>query len=67
MDFNKIKKTCRPVRIIIGLTLIITGFLTGIVWLYLGVIPLIAGVTNFCPLCTITKKCKLPQNNTSEL
>ena len=67
MDFNKIKRTCRPIRIIIGLALIVTGFITGIVWLYLGVIPLIAGVTNFCPLCMITKKCDLPQNNTPEL
>jgi len=67
MDVNKIRKICRPIRIIIGLALIAVGFITGIVWFYLGVLPLIAGITNFCPLCTITNKCDLPQNNTPEL
>jgi hypothetical protein len=67
MDVNKIRKICRPIRIIMGLALIAVGFFTGIVWFYLGVIPLVAGLTNFCPLCLITKKCDLPQNNTSEL
>ena len=67
MDVNKIRKICRPIRIIIGLILVAVGFFTGIIWFYLGVIPLIAGITNFCPLCIITKKCDLPQNNMSEL
>jgi len=62
MDFNKIRKFCRVFRIILGTALIITAFLSGITWLYLGVIPLIAGITNFCPICLITKKCDLPQN-----
>jgi hypothetical protein len=60
MDFNKIRKFCRVFRIILGIALIITGFITGIVWFYLGIIPLIAGIANFCPLCIITKKCDLP-------
>ena len=60
MDFNKIRKFCRVFRIILGIALIITGFVTGIIWFYLGVIPLIAGIANFCPLCIITKKCDLP-------
>ncbi len=60
MDFNKIRKFCRVFRIILGVALIITGFVTGIIWFYLGVIPLIAGIANFCPLCIITKKCDLP-------
>jgi hypothetical protein len=47
------------------LALIIAGVATGIVWFYLGVIPLIAGIANFCPLCIITKKCDLPQNTES--
>ncbi len=59
MDFNKIRKFCRVFRIIVGTVLIITGFVTGIKWFYLGIIPLIAGVANFCPLCIITKKCDL--------
>ncbi|MEA3229038.1 MAG: DUF2892 domain-containing protein [Campylobacterota bacterium] len=61
MDFNKIRKVCKPVRIVMGLVLIAAAFFTGINWLYLGVIPLIAGITNFCPLCMITKKCDLPE------
>jgi hypothetical protein len=59
MDFNKIRKTCRPIRIVLGIALIITAIVTGINLFYLGVIPLIAGLVNFCPLCTITKKCDL--------
>jgi len=66
MDFNKIRKFCRVFRIVLGLTLVITGFITGIVWFYLGLIPLIAGLTNFCPLCIISKKCDLPQNSESK-
>ena len=62
MDVNKIRKVCRVVRIVVGLALIVTGVITGIYWFYLGVIPLIAGIVNFCPLCIITKKCDLPQD-----
>jgi len=62
MDINKIRKFCRVFRIVAGLALIATGVITGNVWFYLGVIPLIAGAINFCPLCLITKKCDLPQN-----
>ena len=61
MDFNKIRKFCRVFRIILGLALIVTGVVTGIGWFYLGVIPLVAGIANFCPLCIITKKCDLPE------
>ena len=59
MDVNKIRKVCRPIRIVLGLGLIGAGVMTGVVWFYLGVIPLIAGLANFCPLCIITKKCDL--------
>ena len=62
MDFNKIRKVCRPIRVIVGTTLIVAAIITGIHLFYLGVIPLIAGVVNFCPLCIITKKCDIPQN-----
>jgi hypothetical protein len=62
MDYNKIRKFCRVFRILIGLALIATGVITGIYWFYLGVIPLIAGIANFCPLCIISKKCDLPQS-----
>jgi len=60
MDFNKIRKVCRPIRIVIGLGLIGVGIATGNKWFFLGVIPLVAGLANFCPLCIITKKCDLP-------
>ena len=62
MNVNKIKKVCRPIRIVLGLALIVTGFVLNNPWFYLGVVPLIAGITNFCPLCLITKQCDLPQN-----
>ncbi|WP_428739535.1 YgaP family membrane protein [Sulfurimonas sp.] len=61
MDVNKIRKVCRVVRIVVGLALIITGVVLDNAWFYLGVIPLIAGLINFCPLCIITKQCDLPQ------
>lgn len=61
MDYNKIRKTCRVVRILVGLALIAAGVILDNAWFYLGVIPLIAGLTNFCPICIITKKCDLPQ------
>lgn len=59
MNYNKIRKFCRVFRISIGLALIAVGVVTGIYWFYLGIIPLIAGITNFCPLCMISKKCDL--------
>ena len=60
MDVNKIRKICKVFRILIGLALIAAGVITGNAWFFLGVIPLIAGLTNFCPLCMITKQCELP-------
>ncbi|RUM72320.1 MAG: DUF2892 domain-containing protein [Sulfurovum sp.] len=62
VNYNKIRRFCRVFRIFIGIVLIITGVVTGIKWFYLGIIPLIAGLANFCPLCIITKKCDLPEN-----
>ena len=57
MDVNKWRATCRPIRIVVGLALIGYGVYSGNQWFYLGVIPLIAGLVNFCPACIITKKC----------
>jgi len=56
MDFNKIRSFCRVFRIILGIALIAAGVITGIYWFYLGVIPLVAGIANFCPLCIICRK-----------
>ena len=55
--FDKFRNFCRPFRIVIGLVLIAVGCLLDNPWFYLGVIPLIAGIADFCPLCIITKKC----------
>ncbi len=57
MDVNKLRATCRPIRIIVGLSAISYAVYSGNQWFYLGVIPLIAGIANFCPACIITKKC----------
>jgi hypothetical protein len=59
--FDKIRSFCRPFRIIIGLILIAIGFLLSNPWFYLGVIPLIIGLLDFCPLCIISKKCSIKQ------
>jgi hypothetical protein len=57
--YDKIRSFCQKFRILLGIILIITGFTTGNSWFYLGVIPLIAGLVNFCPLCIATKKCSI--------
>jgi hypothetical protein len=57
--FDKIRSFCRPFRIILGLVLILMGYFTGNAWFYLGIIPLIAGIVNFCPVCIISKKCTI--------
>ena len=65
VNYNKIRSFCRVFRIIIGIVLIAAGVITGIKWFYLGIIPLIAGLANFCPLCLITKKCDLPDQHSN--
>ncbi len=57
--FDKIKLFCRKFRIAIGIILILAGVYTGIAWFYLGILPLLAGLANFCPLCIISKKCTI--------
>lgn len=59
--FDKIRSFCRPFRIIIGLVLIVIGFLLSNPWFYLGIIPLIVGLLDFCPLCIVSKKCSIKQ------
>ncbi|RXJ69351.1 hypothetical protein CRV08_04935 [Halarcobacter ebronensis] len=59
--YDKIRNFCRKFRIIIGIVLIAAGVYTGIFWFYLGVIPLIVGLVDFCPICIFTKKCT-PKN-----
>jgi len=57
--FDKIKKTCRVIRLVLGTVLIGTGVYLSNPWFYLGIIPLIAGIANFCPICIISKKCTI--------
>ncbi|NPA61376.1 MAG: DUF2892 domain-containing protein [Epsilonproteobacteria bacterium] len=59
MDVKKISKICRPVRLVVGGGLIGYGIYSGNPLFYLGVVPLIAGVVNFCPLCGVTKQCPI--------
>ncbi len=59
MNVMKFRAICRPIRIVVGLALIATAVVTGNPWFYLGVVPLIAGLVNFCPACIITKKCDI--------
>lgn len=57
LDGKKVLAFCSPFRIVIGLGLIGYAVYSGNPWFYLGVIPLIAGITKFCPLCQFTDKC----------
>ncbi|WP_345970256.1 MULTISPECIES: DUF2892 domain-containing protein [Sulfurimonas] len=59
MNVIKIRKFCRPFRIALGVALIGYGAYSGNPWFYLGVIPLIAGIMNFCPLCKFTGQCNI--------
>lgn len=62
-NFNKFRSFCRKFRIILGTVFIGYGVYSGNNWFYLGVIPLVAGIANFCPTCIISKKCDLPQQS----
>lgn len=55
--FDKIRAFCRPFRIVIGLVLVAIGYFTANYWFYLGVVPLVAGLIDFCPLCSVSGKC----------
>ncbi len=57
--YDKIKKTCRKIRLVLGVVLIGAGIYLENYWFYLGVIPLMAAITNFCPICIISKKCTI--------
>ena len=63
--FDKIKDFCIKFRIILGVVVLLAGFYFTAedefynLWFALGIMPLIAGLTKFCPLCLITKKCSI--------
>jgi hypothetical protein len=62
--FQKIKTFSRSSRIIIGILAIAIGYFQSDgtfnwSWWYLGILPLIAGLINFCPLCSLANKCDI--------
>jgi hypothetical protein len=62
--YEKIRNFCRTFRILLGSAVLVIGFLLGdgslnLGWWYLGFLPLIAGLVNFCPICIISKKCDI--------
>lgn len=59
MNAKKIRSICRPVRLILGTALVAYAVYSGNNWFYLGAIPLIAGILNFCPLCKVTGQCEI--------
>jgi len=64
--YDKIRGFCRSFRIALGVIVLTIGFLLGdgslnLGWWYLGLLPLIAGLIDFCPTCIISKKCT-PKN-----
>lgn len=59
MNAKKIRGFCRPIRLIGGTALVAYAVYSGNNWFYLGLIPLIAGLANFCPLCKVTGQCDI--------
>ena len=41
-----------------GMNIVVAiGFFIENPWFYLGIIPLVAGLADFCPVCIFSKKC----------
>jgi len=62
MNVKKIRSICRPIRVVAGTALVSYAVYSGNNWFYLGVLPLIAGIINLCPLCKITGQCELTES-----
>ncbi len=66
--YDKIRKFCQTFRIVLGVVAILSGLYFTVegefynLWFALGLAPLVAGLTNFCPLCIISKKCSIQTN-----
>jgi len=61
---DNIQNLSRGSRITIGIVTIAIGLFLNEdplswSWWYLGVFPLIIGLTNYCPLCALTNKCSI--------
>ena len=54
-----ISKYRRTLQIVLGTVLIIIAYSTNNAWYYLGILPLLSGITNFCPLCIFLKRCNI--------
>ena len=59
MNAKKIRGICRPIRLVLGTALVAYGVYSSNNWFFLGVIPFIAGLINFCRLCKITGQCDI--------
>lgn len=63
--YDKIRSFCGKFRIVLGVVVIALGFYFKAeeefynLWFALGIIPLVAGLSGFCPICIITKKCSI--------
>lgn len=63
--YDKIRSFCGKFRIVFGVVVIALGFYFKAeeefynLWFALGIIPLVAGLSGFCPICIITKKCSI--------
>ena len=45
--------TDRTVRIVVGILLIVLGIFSSKIWVIIGLIPLITGLLNYCPLYSL--------------
>jgi hypothetical protein len=45
--------TDKTIRIVIGIFLIVLGIFGSKIWIILGLLPLITGLLNYCPLYTL--------------
>jgi len=54
----------RIVRIVVGLALMGYGLYSGNYWFYLGVIPLVTGIVNWCPMEKMMGGCKDGESST---
>ena len=58
MTTDEIKNILEITKISVGLGLLIQAFYSGNYWFYLGIIPLVAGVLNYCAISLLQKKNK---------
>ena len=52
----------RYARIGLGVALLLWGLVTWNPWFLLGIIPLLVGVLDMCPICMFTKNCKVKKD-----